>query len=457
MQTKFIFILLQLYCLLFFSFSFINGHLSYKYRNRNRSKGSLHNTHTAQALVLAESTSSSSSLSSSSSNLNNHQSQIECDFLNHKETGCEDEIGSRCDPNTSKCVCKESHPVRLLDFCLKLSRLNGPCYTSGQCSSVIANASCYIFGKEYDLDSHNLGRLVTKWPLGVCKCRLGFAYNITTNSCEKRVIGSWCSMDKHCWTIRSLNSISSFCDKKRGECECAWGTRYESKLDTCVPDTTPVNSLRNNGINYPNRQVYYMSKCEQDTDCSLTSTSSSIQTTSSSSSGNSLSSTNSPSIHSTVPSTNSPSSPKPTSVSSSTSSPAVNLIHQPNVQIESNNLLLEQADQENQFNQIRYLHAHRRFKDNLKRLTNYHLRELKCIRGRCICPALHNWDGNLHCREYYDVQSNSSHRHNRKNHNTFTDLDDELNDEFDEDSSVNWQTICLLILGSSLLAGFIFR
>lgn len=164
MQTKSIFILLQLYCLLFCT----NGHLSYKYRNRNRSRGSLHNTHNAQALVLAktETTSSSSNQLSTS----NHQSQIECDFLNHKETGCEDEIGSRCDPNTSKCVCKDSHPVRLLDFCLKISRLNGPCYTSGQCA-VVANASCYIFGKEYDLETssggHNLGRLVKNWPLGM--------------------------------------------------------------------------------------------------------------------------------------------------------------------------------------------------------------------------------------------------------------------------------------------------
>lgn len=71
-------------------------------------------------------------------------------------------------------MCKDSHPIRLLDFCLKVSRLNGPCYTSGQCSIVSRNASCYIFGKEYDLEtgsgSHNLGRFVKNWPLGVCKC-----------------------------------------------------------------------------------------------------------------------------------------------------------------------------------------------------------------------------------------------------------------------------------------------
>ena len=272
MQTKLLlFILLQLNCLLFYT----NGHLSYsKYRNRNKSRLSIHNTHNAQALVVAESTSSSSlSSSSSSNNQNNHQqSQIECDFLNYKDTGCEDQVGSKCDVNTSKCICKESHPVRLLDFCLKVSRINAPCYTSGQCVHV-SNASCYIFGKEYDLETasggHNLGRLVKNWPLGVCKCRLGFAYNLTTNNCEKRIIGSWCSMDRQCWTLKSLNSINTICDKKRGECECAWGTRYNVQLDTCVSDTTSTNSINggNNGVgvnNYPNRQVYYMSKCDQD-------------------------------------------------------------------------------------------------------------------------------------------------------------------------------------------------
>lgn len=123
--------------------------------------------------------------------------------------------------------------------------------------------------------------------------------------------------------------------------------------------------------------------------------------------------------------------------------------------------MLEQADQENgngPFVPVRYLHGHRRLKDGLKRLTNYHLREMQCIRGRCMCPSLHStFDGHMHCKEY-EVQTNSSHRHNRKNHNNFSDLDDELNDEFDEDgSSVTWQTIFLMALGSSLLAGFIFR
>lgn len=122
--------------------------------------------------------------------------------------------------------------------------------------------------------------------------------------------------------------------------------------------------------------------------------------------------------------------------------------------------MLEQADQESgPFGPVRYLHGHRRLKDGLKRLAaNYHLREMQCIRGRCMCGAGHSFDGHLHCKEYYDVQTNSSHRHNRKNHNTFSDLDDELNDEYDEDgSSITWQTIFLMTLGSSLLAGFIFR
>ena len=302
---------------------------------------------------------------------------------------------------------------------------------------------------------------------GICKCRLGFAYNLTTNSCEKRIIGSWCSHDKHC-LLRSLNSI---CDKKRGECECAWGTRYEPKLDSCIPDTTSASSLGNsvnghlNGYG-SNRQVYYMSKCEQDSDCSLSAAQQTQQISSSSSISSANSPTSSPPSISALPATSTvSSSPQPSAVQSSTASlptanlNSANLVHQPtSTQTENNNLMLEQADQENQFNQIRYLHGHRRLKDNLKRLTNYHLRELQCIRGRCICPSLHLWDGGVHCKEPYDTQSynSSTHRHNRKNHNTFSDLDDELNDEFD-DSSVNWQTIFLMGLGSSIFAGFIFR
>lgn len=111
MQTKFLFILLQLHCLLFFT----NGHSSYKYRNRNRSRGSPHGAHNAQALVLADGLPASSVAASTAAaaggpnqppTQQRHQPQIECDFLSHKETGCEDEIGSRCDPNTSKCTCK---------------------------------------------------------------------------------------------------------------------------------------------------------------------------------------------------------------------------------------------------------------------------------------------------------------------------------------------------------------
>ena len=138
------------------------------------------------------------------------------------------------------------------------------------------------------------------------------------------------------------------------------------------------------------------------------------------------------------------------------------LLHEPSAHVANGNhqLMLEQADQEtgSPFGALRYLHGHRR-KEGLKRLTSYHLREMQCLRGRCMCPTLHSWDGNVHCKEYYaETPTNATHRHNRKNHNTFADLDDELNDEFDEDGSVvSWQTIFLMALGSSLLAGFIFR
>lgn len=287
------------------------------------------------------------------------------------------------------------------------------------------------------------------------------------------MVGSFCSTNSHC-LLRSINSV---CDKKRGECECAWGTRYEPKLDTCLPDTA-TNSI-NNGIisnsNYGsnNRQVYYMSKCEQDLDCSLSTTLTSPainnqqpQPPSSSASSSGISSTSSPS-QSSVTTTSSSQQPIVSSTSPSNNlSQSSNLV-QPiasneNSSNHNNNLLLEQADQENSFNQIRYLHGHRRLKDSLRRSnSNYHLRELQCIRGRCACPSLHSWDGYLHCKISYDTNqsnSNNTHRHNRKNHNSFNDLDDELNDESDEDGSMfSWQSLFLLALGSILFGGFVFR
>ena len=315
---------------------------------------------------------------------------------------------------------------------------------------------------------------------------MGFAYNLTTNQCEKRLIGSFCSSNSHC-LLRSLNSV---CDKKRSECECAWGTRYETKLDTCVPDTS-TNSLNNNGVGVGggnsnfgpnNKQIYYMSKCEQDSECSLTGgLPSSISTTnqqhpSSISSGIGISSTISSTLSPSSIITSTISSQSTSSVSSSFSSTSSSLINnqlansnsiQSTAIINENNnynSMLEQADQENPFgNQIRYLHGHRRLKESLRRANgNYHLRELQCIRGRCMCSSLHSWDGHLHCKVPFDLNqsnSNSTHRHNRKNnHNTFGDLDDELTDNFEEDNGlITGQTIFLMVLGTSLFAGFIFK
>lgn len=247
-----------------------------------------------------------------------------------------------------------------------------------------------------------------------------------------------------------------------------------------MPDTA-TNSI-NNGVNpnigygINNRQIYYMSKCEQDLDCSLNAAIPSLKhnlsVTNQHQSSDIITSTLSPIISTTL-------SQKSSNIVSSTISPSLNnnlnqqnhsptnnQIH-PAVFIENdknNNLMLEQADQEsmNQFNQIRYLHGHRRLKDSLRRINgNYHLKELQCIRGRCVCGSLHSvWDGHLHCKVPYDLNQlnySGTHRHNRKNHNTFSDLDDdELNDEFD-DGTINYQTVFLVAIGSSCLAGFIFR
>lgn len=210
-----------------------------------------------------------------------------------------------------------------------------------------------------------------------------------------------------------------------------------------------------------------MSKCELDTDCSLISSTVSSPGSSTVSSNLAASSTAPSSLAASTVSSNSNSNPNSNSnsVASTVSShsgastvsppslPSVNLVHEPSAQIEPNH-----PTASGPFNTARYLHGHRRMKESLKRLGNYHLREMQCLRGRCMCPSLLQWDGAAHCKEYYETATtNGTHRPHRKNH-LLPDLDDELNEDEDEDGSlVSWQTIFLMALGSSLLAGLIFR
>lgn len=185
----------------------------------------------------SSSSSSASSSSSSSSSLPSFVPQSNtpsppCDFDTYETTGCEDDEGSYCDTNTQKCTCKDDHPIRLLGYCLKIKQIGEECYTSAQCKS-INNAACYIFGKEYDNErisgGHNVGRQVSNWPTGNCRCNLGHQWDNVTESCIKKTIGSWCNDDWDC----IKEKYNTQCSRPQNLCECAWGFFYDAKTDSC--------------------------------------------------------------------------------------------------------------------------------------------------------------------------------------------------------------------------------
>lgn len=185
------------------------------------------------SLPSSSSSSGSSVYSSSSSSSlpGSSVASLSCDFDTFSPSGCEDDTGSFCD-SSQKCSCKDDHPIRLLGYCLKLKQIGEECYTSAQCKS-INNAACYIFGKEYDNErisgGHNVGRQVSNWPTGNCRCNLGHQWDNVTETCIKKTIGSWCNDDWDC----IKDKYNTQCSRPQNVCECAWGFFYDLKSDSC--------------------------------------------------------------------------------------------------------------------------------------------------------------------------------------------------------------------------------
>lgn len=210
---------------------------------------------------------------------------ITCDFDTYESTGCEDEEGSYCETETQRCVCKEGFPIRLLTYCLPHKSIGDDCYTSSQCNQV-ANAACFIFGKEYDNErisgGHNVGRQLSNWPTGTCRCNIGYqilpeiipssnssnvglitgnnggksyeevmmssSASSASNSieCIKKTVGSWCTDDWDC----IKETFNTQCARPQNLCECSWGFYYDDSTDSCqIPKL-------------------FESKCTSDSDCS---------------------------------------------------------------------------------------------------------------------------------------------------------------------------------------------
>lgn len=167
-----------------------------------------------------------------------------CDFESYESSGCEDEEGSVCETASQKCVCRDRSSIRLLAYCLPGNKdIGQDCYTSAQCSAV-PNAGCYIFGKEYDNErisgGHNVGRQVSNWPTGTCRCNMGHQWDNGTSSCVKKLIGSWCNDDWDC----IKEKFNTQCSRPANLCECSWGYFYDPKSESClVPKLYGVKCL----------------------------------------------------------------------------------------------------------------------------------------------------------------------------------------------------------------------
>ena len=168
-----------------------------------------------------------------------------CDFETYDPSGCEDEEGSYCESTSQKCLCRDGFSIRLLAYCLPQKEIGQDCYTSAQCSS-IPNAACYIFGKEYDNErisgGHNVGRQVSNWPTGTCRCSMGYQWNNDSASCIKKLVGSWCNDDWDC----IKEKFNTQCSRPKNLCECSWGYFYDSRTDSCqVPKLYGLKCLSN--------------------------------------------------------------------------------------------------------------------------------------------------------------------------------------------------------------------
>lgn len=209
--------------------------------------------------MIQSSAISASDINSGSSSSSSSYPSIPCDYETYENTGCEDDEGSYCDTETQKCLCREGYPIRLMGYCLSKKQIGQDCYTSSQCNS-IANAACFIFGKEYDNErisgGHNVGRQLSNWPTGNCKCHIGYQLDNTTTGttidpmvdgtkptvgisssdvpanfgrCIKKTVGSWCTDDWDC--IKEM--FNTQCSRPQNLCECSWGYYYDVKSDSC--------------------------------------------------------------------------------------------------------------------------------------------------------------------------------------------------------------------------------
>ena len=151
---------------------------------------------------------------------------------NEYQSGCVDKIGSQCDKQTQRCVCKPDYTIKSGDYCLQPKFIGDNCFVSSQCNHMTPFAGCYNYREEFNQNPANFfGPNPDMWPTGVCRCKVGYHFDVTTNNCVKRIIGSWCS---NVWDCRQEDKrliIPYNCDKN--VCECSSDYLYNQTTHDC--------------------------------------------------------------------------------------------------------------------------------------------------------------------------------------------------------------------------------
>ncbi|CAG2113321.1 unnamed protein product, partial [Medioppia subpectinata] len=136
-----------------------------------------------------------------------------CNYQNYS-TGCPVDAAQVC--RGFRCRCNESYPIEWLGQCLPWVSVNGPCFTSKQCSEWDTNSRCYTIDDRFQS--------------GTCLCLQDYYYDNSTcvDSCVKRVaFGEWCPESDHCFHGNSV------CDNTTYWCRCGHNYTYDLSVNRC--------------------------------------------------------------------------------------------------------------------------------------------------------------------------------------------------------------------------------
>ncbi|CAG2114978.1 unnamed protein product [Medioppia subpectinata] len=138
---------------------------------------------------------------------------MKCNYQNYS-TGCPVDAAQVC--RQFRCRCNESYPIEWFGRCLPWVSVNGPCFTSKQCSEWDTNSRCYTIDDRFQS--------------GTCLCLQDYYYDNSTcvDSCVKRVaFGEKCQNSDQCFHGNSV------CDNTTYRCRCGHNYTYDLSVKRC--------------------------------------------------------------------------------------------------------------------------------------------------------------------------------------------------------------------------------